>query len=993
MPIEFVDQEPLGSTFVDYSAPDSPQQPSLGRVASAAFQTENDVYAAYSAVSERSFKDQPDHDPMEIIRDTPYEQFTDNFVGSRSEDETRFVMEKIDREQQNSAILADAGLPGLALSIGAGILSPTMLMPGGALYKGYRTGTAALKTGASTAAMASAGVAAQEVILQTGQETRTATDSAVAIGSAAVLGGLLGGGISLLSKADQVKLGKRLDSIQTTMDDVEAGYTGMSNSSAGAAQADLRSAKLKDEKVAKVFNMQDPTLRLKVSPSTTSRRAVNDLAENPLENVENADFVASSVGGSVESRMKAWQGPLAESVNSLSDNFAKYFYGGDVGGVKRAVAPIRSEFANPGKLSYHEFKIEVGKALRRGDRHEVPEVEATAQVFRQKLFNPGKERAIKAGLFEETVDISTAESYLTRVYNRELIEARRDEFSGILGKHFQFQRSRAQAQIDELSAKGEALDAKLQAFADHSNQEIAEIVDDVIDRILGNHTGRLDFDIIQGPRGPLRERVLNIRDTEIENFLESDVEAISRQYTRTMSADVELKEKFGDVDLQTKLDEVREEYNAKIAKATGEKSRIKLEKRKNADMRDIAAIRDRLRGTYAMPDNPSGLLVRSGRVVRSLNYMRLLGGMTISALPDLAKPVFVHGMNRTIKTGIMPMLKNMKTFRASNEEVKLAGTALDMALDTRAMAIADLMDNYGKQTKFERLVSSGASKFGVVSLMAPWNAFLKQFAGTVALSRMLKAMTAATIDPKDIRLLAASGIDKELAARIGKQFKSHGEVVDGVYLPNTLEWTDNEARTALRAALVRDVDRTVVTPGQDKPLWMSTEVGGLIGQFKSFGIASVQRTLIAGIQQRDAAVYVGTAMMLALGSATYAMKQVVAGKDVSTEPSVLVANAIDRSGLLGWLADANNITEKATRGKFGLSLLTGEQISRYQSRNIYGTFMGPTADAVADTFQISGSIFAGDVKDSDTRKARRLLPFQNLFYLRWLIDEVEGSGN
>lgn len=61
----------------------------------------------------------------------------------------------------------------------------------------------------------------------------------------------------------------------------------------------------------------------------------------------------------------------------------------------------------------------------------------------------------------------------------------------------------------------------------------------------------------------------------------------------------------------------------------------------------------------------------------------------------------------------------------------------------------------------------------------------------------------------------------------------------------------------------------------------------------------------------------------------------------------------------------NNIAEKASRGRVGLSALTGEQLSRYASRNVTGAFLGPTPEAVADIFQVSGSIFAQDTTKAD----------------------------
>lgn len=213
-----------------------------------------------------------------------------------------------------------------------------------------------------------------------------------------------------------------------------------------------------------------------------------------------------------------------------------------------------------------------------------------------------------------------------------------------------------------------------------------------------------------------------------------------------------------------------------------------------------------------------------------------------------------------------------------------------------------------------------------------------------------------------------------------------------MWLAQTGAWTDRQAIEAVRAAVVRDVDRIIVTPGQDKPLWMSTELGKTVAQFKTFSVSSMQRTMLAGIQQRDAATLNGTLLMLALGAATYAIKEKIAGRELSDKPSVWAVNAFDRSGLTGWLMEANGISEKLTRGRVGASFFTGEQITRYASRNVTGAFLGPSADAVADIFQISGSIFAGDTTKSDLRRARMLLPMQNLFYARWLFNQVEEAA-
>ena len=102
--------------------------------------------------------------------------------------------------------------------------------------------------------------------------------------------------------------------------------------------------------------------------------------------------------------------------------------------------------------------------------------------------------------------------------------------------------------------------------------------------------------------------------------------------------------------------------------------------------------------------------------------MKLAGGMTISAIPDMGKIIFQHGMTSTFRDGFLPLVRNIKAVKLAGEEVKAAGTALDMVLDSRVMAIADITDDFGRHSKFERGLTALSSKFGVVSLMAPWNA-------------------------------------------------------------------------------------------------------------------------------------------------------------------------------------------------------------------------------------------------------------------------------
>ncbi|MBK8188993.1 MAG: hypothetical protein IPK79_00900 [Vampirovibrionales bacterium] len=476
---------------------------------------------------------------------------------------------------------------------------------------------------------------------------------------------------------------------------------------------------------------------------------------------------------------------------------------------------------------------------------------------------------------------------------------------------------------------------------------------------------------------------------------------MARIYTRTMAPDVEIAARFnGQLDMADALDKVRRGYNDKIKAATTEAERLRLRNRKESDLADLTAMRDRLRGNYRIPDDPHGLAVRAGRMARDLNYLRLLGGITISAISDIARPVMVHGLWRTMRDGIVPLAHGLRAVRLSAEETKLAGTALDMVLDSRATALYDVMDSYSRQSGLERGLSWATSKFGVATLMSPWNAAAKQLSGMITQTRTLRAVTKIAegqqIGQKEITRLARLGIDEGMALKIAGEFEKHGTKDSGVWWANTAKWTYRDAANVYRAALAQEVDEIIVTPGVgDKPLWMSTELGKVVGQFRSFGLAANQRVLLAGLQRRDAETLSGVALMTGLGMITYLLKQTLAGQEVSDDPAVWVQEGIDRSGVTGWLFDANNIAEKMTGGNIGISAITGKQGSRFASRNEMGAVLGANLRAGARICcsRYRASVAGDGFSSGDTHRLRKLVPLQNLFYLRKAFDEAEHGIN
>ena len=122
-------------------------------------------------------------------------------------------------------------------------------------------------------------------------------------------------------------------------------------------------------------------------------------------------------------------------------------------------------------------------------------------------------------------------------------------------------------------------------------------------------------------------------------------------------------------------------------------------------------------------------------------------------------------------------------------------------------------------------------------------------------------------------------------------------------------------------------------------------------------------------------------------------------REVSTDPKKLIVESLEKSGAFGYFWDMNNIVEKVSRGNIGVNPIMGTgQQSSYMSRNVLGAIIGPTGgtlkDAAGALGGVSESIFGDSTKGfskKDLRSVRKMLPFQNLFYMRRLLNNLEDD--
>lgn len=439
---------------------------------------------------------------------------------------------------------------------------------------------------------------------------------------------------------------------------------------------------------------------------------------------------------------------------------------------------------------------------------------------------------------------------------------------------------------------------------------------------------------------------------------------------------------------------ITEDYNRLISEAATSKERAKLEKRRDADLRDIRAMRDRLLGTYGAPKDPASFFVRAGRVARHVNFLRLLGGMTISSLPDMARPIMQHGLRSALKP-LGKMMTDISKMRIAKADLREMGIGLEYALSSRSKVIADLNDPYSRRSFLERGLEWSSQKFGNFTLMNQYTDTMKMWSGLITQSKVLNAAKAVAggkkLSKKESTKLAHIGIDESMLHRIADQYSRHGEDLDGLLTGHSHLWDDRVVREAFQNAVLKDVRTTVITPGiGDTPLMMSSELGKIVMQFKTFFFATHNRALVSGIQSGDASFYYGALLQVGLGSLVYVLKSMMAGREINTDPANLVKEGLDWSGMMGWLGEPNNVLENLSGGTYGMSaMFGGPPASRYQSRNGIGALLGPTFDLGGDIKNITAGVLNGEFDDREVRSVRKLLPFQNMFYLAPLLNQVE----
>lgn len=436
--------KPARPTLEGYQTPEmitKAQEISERSVVAAAFRQDNTIGSIMSRKDMGVDNDDDGQfDPMTYIRDNNLQGYENSFIGVLNGRKADAVKAQIEMEKRDRETLDASGWVGTLAQIGAGVFDAPTLIPGIAAVRGaaggWSVGRSMLLAGASAAATQ----AATEGFLQSAQETRTGAESLVNIGAAAVLGSLLGGGVAaVLGKNERIAAEKLLGNIA----DIQSGakpnefvpaqvLAQRSPAGAGADVAEgafyvdpIQKARTREElavsgaaasKVVEATAWFNPVLRATQRYAASARQIGNTLYENTIYRAmhEAGETTGVSVEAAVRTRV---QGLQADAM--------------------RAAQASYKEMRSTGtRMKEDDFYNAVGRAMRNNDEDENPFVARAAQGYR-KMFDEFTKDALKLKLLDEgDLDVKTAASYFSRVYNRDRLLASEPDFLDTIGRHF-----------------------------------------------------------------------------------------------------------------------------------------------------------------------------------------------------------------------------------------------------------------------------------------------------------------------------------------------------------------------------------------------------------------------------------------------------------------------------------------------------------------------------------------------------------------------------
>ncbi len=505
------------------------------------------------------------------------------------------------------------------------------------------------------------------------------------------------------------------------------------------------------------------------------------------------------------------------------------------------------------------------------------------------------------------------------------------------------------------------------------------------------------IDAMLNPADPYAEG--QMRGTKILNAWQSEIDKASAEARKK----VELLEQYDKVASIEDLNAVRRDFEAE-RKAITESTRKELASYdiKAAEAFDaflvsaenVKNLRDLLRGTYGQVADPFSTSARAVRVAKQVTAMTLLSG-AMAALPDIGNLVLREGLSNTFAPAFVALHGGLSKLDLAGKAVQEAGQALDMVLNSRAAAISDLSDVHGRYTLFERGLDNVSSVAFVFNGMSPWTAMMKQYAGTViqsGLARRIGLALDGRLPEAELADLRRAGLTDNLMRDFKAMLDANGEQIESVMFANHHLWTNDALRRRWTEIVAENANRVIVTPSKGElPLAFSHPLGQIIFQFKSFGIATMNRVMIPGLQEKDRRLVTGVMMLVGMGYVVDQIRHAQGNDKRDRSVREQIGRAVERSGVLGYFSDIGRAFDSITDGRFGYGALIGQPHFGSGALDAVADLAGPSVQQAKRVISVGADMVSGNPDAHTARNIRKLMPLNNTAHLDWAFDMIEGG--
>lgn len=493
-----------------------------------------------------------------------------------------------------------------------------------------------------------------------------------------------------------------------------------------------------------------------------------------------------------------------------------------------------------------------------------------------------------------------------------------------------------------------------------------------------------------------KKRLIEIPTELIQEFIESDLNAVAKYYAHRMGIGAEYMKAFGSADAEISIAEASLQA---IRSRPDNQSLKEIMKFVTNNEDRIRLVRDYNMGRL---HQSSQIGKEEAKILRGWFVFSSMGKVAFASMPETARSMMVLGFKENFEVAFKAFGDIARAGRALKEIRDETTYYAEMAQGDMYRRIVDSgIESFGGLTgkynavlkRIERPISWAQTPYYLANALTMITYFQKSHVGLVAsavVSKRILKVGAGTANANDLRFLASYGISRDEALLMANEpIEKDG----GVIFANTRQWTNKELGKKFYRTVDAIIGRTITSAGpSDKPAIAMGVIGkglnrkeisalSLPFQLKTWVLAANNKVLFSALQGRDANVKSGMLMMVGIAYYVQSLKMPDAVWDkMSIEEKI--ANAVDASGILAMISDLNFAAEQAStfmgypiglRPALGVKPKFGDP--DFADAISYGT--GPAIQKLTDTWLALNN-------GTDKEQANAIvnaLPFQNLFWI------------